>query len=456
MTITQEKVDNLRSRVKVQLKKEDYEPQIKKQIKNLAKQVQVKGFRPGMVPVDMVKKMYGNSVLVEELNKVLNDEVYKYIDENKLEIIASPIPASDQKLDIDINSLKDIDFTYEVGLAPEFTLSYLESGAGFDKYKIKVEDKLIDEEIDRTRKKFSTYEYPETVGDNDILTFTIEELDEEGNLKPGGISTVSTVMTDLLKPDAKKKIEALKKQESIEYNVFELMDRDREAVAKNILNMNDLSKLDEVGTKFRLTLNNITRSIPAEINEEFFVKVYGENGPKSEAEMRNNIKADLDAYFDGKTDSYLVNDIYKGIMENIEFPLPDDFLKRWITITNEKPVTQEEIERDYPQFVKSLRWSLIQRKIVKEQNIEITPEEVRNRVRQNLIQQLFGYGLKNIGEDWVEQFVEKQMADKKVISETREQLLEDKVLGYIKSKAKLNEKDISFEDFKAMVEKPAA
>jgi trigger factor len=452
MTITQEKVDNLRSKVKINLSKDDYEPRVKKQIKNLAKSVQIKGFRPGMVPLDVVKKMYGNSVLAEELNKLLNDEVYKYINENHIEIIASPIPANDQKLDIDVLSMKDIDFTYEVGLAPDIDLGYIENSASFTRYKIDIEDKMIDDEVTRIRKRFATFEYPETVGENDILTFTIEELDGEGNLKPGGVSTVGTVTVDLLKEDAKTKVLPLKKQESLNYNVFDLMDRDRESMAKNVLNMNDLATLPEVGDKFKLTLNNITRSVPAEINEEFFVKVYGEGGIKSEEEMRNSIKADLEAYFDGRTDSYLVNDLYKGIIDNIGFPLPDDFLKKWIDVTSEKPLTAEEIEKEYPQFAKSLRWSLIQRKIVREQKIEITEEEVKDRVRINLIQQFHGYGLKGMGNEWIEQFVEKQMADKKVVSQTREQLLEDKVIGFIKSKANLKEQPITLDDFKKKLE----
>jgi trigger factor len=452
MTITQEKIDNLRSKVKVNLKKEDYEPQVKKQLKSLSKVVQIKGFRPGMVPTDLVKKMYGNGVLAEELNKILNDEVYKYLNDNKLDIVASPIPAEGQKLDVDIYSLKDIDFEYEIGHAPDVSLAYLDKSPAFTKYRIKADDKMIDEEVDRIRKRFATYEYPETVGDNDILTFTIEELDAEGNLKPGGISTVSSIMVDLLTDAYKPQVLALKKQESFTADAFDLMDRDRESMAKNVLNMNDLSKLDEVGNSFRLTLNNITRSIPAVVNEEFFQKVYGNNGPKTEAEMRANIKQDLEAYFDGQTDSYVVNDLYKGLMDNVDFPLPDEFLKRWIDLSNEKPITQEEIERDYPQFAKSLRWSLIQKKIKDQENLDVTEEEIRERVRTNVIHQLYGYGLKNIGEEWVEQFMQKQLADKKVISQTRDQILEDKVLNYVKSKTTLNDKEVTLDEFKALME----
>jgi trigger factor len=455
MTITEEKVGSMLAKVRVNLKKEDYEPNVKKQIKTLAKQVAIKGFRPGMVPLDLVKKMYGNGVLVEELNKVLNDEVYKYINDNKIEIIASPIPANDQKLDIDINSLKDVDFEYELALAPAIDLGFIENEA-FTKYRIKAEEKMLDEEVDRMQKRFATYEYPEVVGETDVLTFSIEELNADGTTKEGGQNTVTTLTVDLLKDDAKAKVLPLKKQDSFTYNVFELMDRDRESVAKNILNMNDLTKLSEVGSNFKLTLNNITRSVPAVINEEFFVKAFGENGPKTIEEMRTNIKNDLEAYFDGQTDSFLVNEIYKTVVEKAEFPLPDEFLKRWINITNEKPVTEEQVEEEYPGFAKSLRWSLVQRKVITENNIEVTQEEVTDRVRANMIQQLYSYGLKNVGEDWVEQFVQKQLADKKVVSQTREQLLEDKVLGYLKSKLSIAEQNTTLEEFKALVDKVKA
>lgn len=452
MTVTHEKQEALRSKIQVNLKIEDYEPKVKKEIKKLAKSVQVKGFRPGMVPYDMVKKMYGNSVLAEELNNLLNDEVYKFIDENKLEIIASPIPADGQKLSVDINNLQDIDFAYEVGHAPEVSLAYIESAPAFTKYKIAADDAMIEEEVMRIRKRFSTYEYPDTIGETDILTVSLEELNADGSVKEGGINTVSSIMVDLLKEEARKAVLPLKKTESFEYNVFDLMDRDREGIAKNILNLSDLSKVEEIGNRFKLTINNITRSVPAEINEEFFVKVYGENGPKTEAEMRENIASDLASYFDGRTDTVLINDLYKGVMENIEFPLPEDFLKRWIKLTNEKPITEEELEKDFPNFAKSLRWSLIQRKLVAQQNIEVTEEEVKERVRMNVVQQLYGYGLRNIGDEWVQEFMNKQLADKKVISQTREQLLEDKVLGYIKSQVKLNETPISLDDFKALLE----
>lgn len=410
-----------------------------------------------MVPTGVVKKMYGNSVLAEEINKDLNDQMWKYLQENSIDILGQPIPAPDQAmLDIDINNMADVDFAYEIGLAPEIDLSYIEKAPAFTKYKITIEDKMIDEEIDRIRKRFAAYEYPDNVEPNDILSITIEELNDDGSLKEGGVSTVSSVMMDLIKKEYQKDFLALTKGGSIEHNVWDIIDRDKEGIAKNILNLTDLTRIDEVGNNFKLTLNNITRSKPSEINEEFFKKVYGETGPRTEEEMRANIKTELEAYFDGQTDGYLINDLYKAVIENVQFPLPDDFMKRWIKVANEKDVTDEEIDRDYPKFAKQLRWDLITRKLIRENNIENTPEEVKERVRQNTIQQLYGYGLRDLGGDWVEQFISKQMNDKEALKQTGEQLLTDKVMYHIKSKVKTKETPIGFDEFKALNEKAGA
>ncbi len=453
MTVTQEKVNDLKSKVVIDLKKEDLEPKVNAELKKVSKTVSLKGFRPGNAPIGLVKKMYGNNILFEELNKVLNDEVHKFIEENQLNILAQPIPAEGQSLNMDINNIKDVNFAFEIGHAPDFSLSYLDNAAAFNKYKIEVTETMLDEEVERIRKRFAKYEYPETIEEKDILTLSIEELNEAGAVKEGGINTTASVLVELAKPEHKAQFLNLKKQDAFEGNVFELFDRDREGVAKHILNVADLSTLDAIGDKFKLTLNNITRALPADLNEDFFQKAFGENGAKTEAEMRDNIRKDLDNYFEGRTDVLLVNDLYRGIMENVNFPLPEDFLKRWIKINNEQEVTDEQIENDFPAFAKQLRWQLITARISREQNFEVTNEELEERVRLQTIQQLYSYGLKNFGEDWVEGFVQKQLKDKEYVRKTHDQLLDDKVFGYIKSKVSLLEQLISLETFNEMVQK---
>jgi len=200
-------------------------------------------------------------------------------------------------------------------------------------------------------------------------------------------------------------------------------------------------------------VNNITRALPADLDEEFFQKAFGEGGAKTEAEMHDNIRKDLDSYFEGRTDVVLVNDLYRGIMDNLNFPLPEDFLKRWIKINNEQEATDEQVENEFPTFAKQLRWQLITSLISREQNFEVTSEELEEKVRIQTFQQLYSYGLKNFGEDWVESFVQKQLKDKEYVRKTHDQLLDDKVFGYIKGKVSLLEQLISLEVFNDMVQK---
>lgn len=453
MNVYQEKISDLQSKIVLDIKKEDYEPKIKSALNKLVKQVSLKGFRPGMAPLSLVKKMYGNSVLFEEIQKLLNEETNKFIDENKLEILAQPLPAEGQETNWDINSLNDIHFTFEIAHAPSFDLSYLDNAPTFSKYKITVEDKMVDEELERLRKRYAKYEYPELVGDNDIVQLEYKELDETGNVKENGYQTTSSTLLEIVKPEFRNTIQNLKKQEFTTVNVLEVFDRDKEGVAKFILNLKSTEELDALNPNFQITLINITRSIPADLNEEFFTKAFGANGPKTEEDARTFIKSDLEAYFDGRTDVFLVNDIYKAIMENIEFPLPDSFLKRWITVTNEKPITKEQIETEYPMFSKQLRWDLITSRISKEQGYEVKEEELLEKARQETLQQMAQYGLSGMGHDWIESFVQRQMKDKEYVRRAHEQILNDKVMVYMKSKVSLTENPISLNDFNEMVQK---
>jgi trigger factor len=453
MTITQEKTSALEALVHVTLTREDYEKKVNESIKKIAKKADIKGFRAGMVPIQVVRKMYGNSILAEELNKELNEQMWKYIQDQELRIIGQPIPSADQPLlDPDINALQDVNFSYQIGLAPEVSLDYIDGAPTFDKIKIEIADAEIDEEIMQMRKRFAIYEYPDAAESNDVLSFTIEELDETGQIKEGGLSTVSSIMTDILKPEHQASFLNLKKQDSLDANVWDIVDRDREGIAKNVLNLADVSKAEGVGNLFRLTLNNITRSKPADLNDDFFGKVYGEDGPKTEAEMRERIRLDIDSFYDGHTDRFLMNDFYTAIMEHIVPPMPEEFLKRWLVAASDNPLTAEEVERDHPTLLKQLRWQLISGKIVKDNNLAVTTEETRANIRVKLIQQFRSYGLGNLGDDFVENFVDKQLADKEAVRKTNEQILEDKVMYFIKSKVTLKDKHMTLEQYKTLNE----
>lgn len=451
MAVSFQKTSPNNATLKVEIKKEEYEKKINDAIKKLAKQVALKGFRPGAAPLGLVKKMYGTSVLAEEVERLLNGEVFGYLSENKIEILGQPLPASSQELlDLDINNIKDIEFSYDLGLSPEVDFSFIDSKPTFTKYKITVEDKMVDEEVDRLRKRAATYEYPETVEDGDVLSVTVEEL-ENGNVKENGVNNVTSVTVDMFKADFRPKVLALKKHETLELNVFDAFDRSKEDVIKHILGVNDAEKVATVGNDFKITLNNITRAVPAELNADFFNKTYGEGVVTSEAEMRERITRDLEDYFSGQADSYLINELYKGLMEKIELPLPDEFLKRWVKAAN-KDLTEEQVEKDYEPFSKQIRWSLITKKIINEQQLSVSKEELRAKAEAEIMAQLYGYGMRDLGSDWIGQFVDKQLADKKYTEQLNERILDDKALLYVKTQVTLQEKPISFEDFKTLAE----
>jgi trigger factor len=457
MNVYQEKIGDLHYKIAIHLTKEDYEPKVKSSLNKLAKHVPLKGFRPGMVPVGLVKKMFGNSVLYEEVQKILDDTVYNYLKENQIEILATPLPDAKQKTDWDIYHLGDIYFDYEIGVAPAFDLSYLERATTFTKYKIIVEEKLISEELESLRKRHPNYIFPEEVGENDILTLYFEELDENGNPKEEGYKTTSYVNFEIVKPEYKQIFLQLKKEESAVINVLDVFDRNKDGIAKFILNLKSEEELNKFCPQFKITLREITRMILPELNEEFFIKAFGKNGPKTEEEARNFIASDIEAYFDGKTDAFLTNDLYKALMQHVDFPLPDQFLKKWILSNKEKPFSQEILEIEYPDFAKRLRWELIINRIVNEQNFEVTDAELEEEVRHDIDEQLYKYGLSGmITFELIDNYAKKQLKDRKYVSKVEERLLERKALKYIKSKVNLVEQPISLEEFNAMIKKENA
>jgi trigger factor len=449
MQISQQSTSALTSSITLEVKKEDYMGRVKKALNQIGKTIQLKGFRPGMAPASLVQQMYGDPVLADEVNKMLDEEVRKHIESSGLDILAQPIPIDEQRLELNYKNPTDFTFTFEVGHAPAVDLAFVQGNPVFTRYKIRVEDEAIEQELAQMRKRFATYAYPEDVQDNDILSFTIEECDAQGHLKEDGISAVNSLMPDMFKAEWKDKVLGMKKQDSLLLPVFDAIDRSADEVKKQVLSLTEENAA--AGEWFKFTLNNITRSVPAELNAEFFAKVYGEDGPSTEEEVRDNIRKDLEAYYEGRTDTLLVNDLYRKLMDNTPLALPDEFLKRWIALSQDKPVSREDIDQDYVGFSQALRWSLIQKKIASEQGISVSREEVDERIRYNLIQQLYGYGLTNIRPEWVENFMAKQRKDEKVVSQAREQVMEDKVLGYVKTLVRLEDQLLSLEEFKALV-----
>ncbi len=452
MKVTKTDIDALNAILKIEVKKEDFEPKVMKSLKDYRKKAEMKGFRKGQVPIGMIKKMYGNSVLMDTVNNLLSDEVNNFIKENNLEILGHPIPKEGQTFSMDIKSLGDFTFEYELGLSPEVKLDFLESKPTFEREIPKVEDKMLDEEVTRMQKQLGVLESVDTIEeDTDILSVNIAELDENNTLKEDGITNSTSISLELIK-DKKvaKTIKKLKKGEIIDIDIFNTFTQDNEAIKKHILATDEEVKED---AKYRMTIEDIKRIKLAEIDESFMKKAFGEEtGLKDEKDLRAKIKSDLEDYFSKQADNKMFNDIYKKMIEETKLEFPDAFMKRWIKLTNENSITDEQIEEEYPSFVDNLKWSLIVKKIKNDAKIEISNEELKEKTAEGIRAQMMQYGMANFAGPEMDSFVANMMAREDHVNQTKDAILEEKIFQYLKTKINIKDIKVSLEEFNKQAE----
>lgn len=440
MQVTKVDIDAINAILKLDVKKEDFEPKIEKTLKDYSKEAVVKGFRKGHVPKGMVRKMYGNNILMDTINDMLSQEVNKFIQENKLDVLGHPIPKDGQAFNMDINSMKDFTFEYELGLAPSFELDYLAKKPKFEREVPKADKKLIDDEVLRMRKQLGEVNEFDTIKeDTDLLTVKFDALDDSG------ISNTTSISLELLSDEkVAKTLKKLKKGEVMDVDVFEIFTQDNEAVAKQILN----TTVEEVkDSKFRMTLEAIKRTIPAEVNEEFLKKIDPKGDMKTEDDLRAKIEEDVKGYFDKQADNKMFNKVYETLIAETKLDLPDAFLKRWIRLTNEKPITAEQVEAEYPAFRNNLTWSLIVKKIKNEGKIEITEEEVKAKTAEGIKAQMAQYGMMDFAGAELDNFVASMMSKEDHVNQTKDAILEEKIFEYLKANITVKDKSVTLEDF---------
>ncbi len=449
MNITKENIDSLNAVVKIQLAPEDYVTKVEDAVKDLRKKVELKGFRKGQTPTSLVKKMYGNSVLADELNKIINDQLNNFLTENKIEVLGNPIPKEDVLVDIDINTPKYYEFAYELGLTPEFELNLLSKNSTFSLNKIKVDDELLNKEIEGLRKRFGKMTNPEdAVQKDDVLFGEFTELNADGSEKADAYTHSTAFPVDMITDEAvQQQLLALTLNGAIQLDIYKAVgNKTKEEVAKHFLNLTG-DDVDAKGSLFRFTLKKINRVNLAELDEEFFSMALGPGKAKTEEEFREVLRNEISKYFETQTKRVLHNNILDELLSKTEIPLPDDFLKRWIKASNEKPISAEEIEAQYPDFAKSLKWRLITNKLIKEHNITVTQDEVKEHTKKGL------QGYLNVDDELMESeeyqsWVNNMLSNKDHVQKTFDQLLEEKLFAVIETQVSVVEKEISLDDFK--------
>lgn len=434
MNISKEQIDDLNAVVKVNISKEDYQDKVEKILKDYRRQANIPGFRKGQVPMGLIKKQYGRAVLVDEVNKLLQDNLNKYLNEEKLDVLGNPLPKQQDSFDWD---KEEFSFEFELGLAPEFEAN-LKTKKSVTHYKIVADKKMIEEQIGRIRKQYGKLVSKKEVGKNDEVTGTFTNEAE-------GIDHKATLELEKIKN--KKALEALKGKKPgdvVTLKTKGLFTEDY--LLSGALGINR-DKADNLDIEVNFAIDEINERQPAELDQELFDKLFGKDVIKSEKELKERLKTDAEKQFEQQADQKLLNDVTERLIETTKFDLPSDFLKKWIQMTGEKPLSDEEANDEYEKSEKGLRYQLIEGKIIKDNHIEITYEELKEFAKGFIKSQMAQYGHLNPAEEELESIAGRVMSNKDEVKRLSEQLMSQKLLSLYKEKANLKVKEVTYENF---------
>ena len=431
-------IDSLNTVLTVTIPKEEYLDKVKKDIAKYTQRTAMRGFRPGKTPPKLVKKMYGTQFLMDAVNDKIQEKLNAFISTEKLDMLGQPIPSAQQeKFDMDINAPKDLEFKFDVGLVPEFEIAALK-GAEYQRFAIQLDENMVSQEIENIRKKSGeNLEVEGQVIEGDLLTLDVKEVG-------GTLEAEVTVSTSWMTDDMKSVFLTQSKGDSLQINLFQLeKETTPQYVRKYFLKLEDNDDR-VVGENFHASISKITRVTPVELNEEFYQKNFG---VATEEEAREQLTKALSSNYEAQADALLLRDVQERLIKENNFALPDEFLKRWLKTQNERN-TEEAIEADYERFANNLRWSLIRSKILREANIEVTDEDMRNYYAHKVK----GYfGSMPIDENFVNSLVDRVMTDEKQANELYEDVLTDKLFFEIKNTVSLVSKPITIEEFNSIM-----
>jgi len=449
MNISQEKIDNLNAVLKINIDPADYTPRVDKAIKDHAKKASIPGFRKGMVPSSHIKRMYGKSILVDEINNLLSDTLNKYIEDEKLEVLGQPLPkAGEEAKEYNWDFADNFEFNYEVGLAPEFDIAFSAKDKLTD-YVIKVDDETLETRIKNIRKSYGKMTNPDVSADDDVLYAELVQLSPDGSVFEDGISNITSVRLDQVQDEkVKKSLIGLKKDDVVTLDIQKAYNNDAARIAA-ILKIEEDAAAD-LKSKFQLTVKNVNRLAEADLDQEFFDKLFGEGVVTDEAGFRAKITEELESMMVQDSERKLQDEIYHYAIDKVQFNLPDEFLKRWLRATNEQ-LSEEELQGGYKDFAQNLKWTLIENKIIKDNNIDIKYDEVFALAKQRLAQQFQMYSPQPIAEDQLAQYTVQYLQNKENANKIFEELKALKVFDYVKSVVTLDKKDIGFTEFNKLV-----
>ena len=451
MDITLEKADDTNASLKITLTPADYKPEVDKKLKDYGRKVQMKGFRPGHVPPSLVQKMYGKSILVDEINSMLSKTVSQYIRENKLQVVGDPVPNREQADAIDWDNQTDFAFSYTLGLASEFDIDFSDLPS-ITQYEIQAGEAEIDSTIADLQQRFHTHAHGEEVGDGDTIYGELKQV----NIPEGepGFSAKTAFPMNQMAEDAKGQFVGKKKGDVVTFVLEEAFPDE-----KSRANATGVKKEEavELTGEFTFEIDDITRHEPAELNQELFDKVLGVGAVEDEEQFRTKVAEIIRGNYGRESAQLLRLDIEKTLIDNTPILLPDEFLKNWLLEVNEGKFTPEQIDEQYDDFTKSVKLQLIKNKIADKADIKVEFEEVL-AVTRLMVQEQFGF---MGGEDeemnkTIDRIARNYLLDEKNngqnYTSTFNRVYDDKIIEYVKTQLTTVSQEVSVDEFKALVE----
>jgi trigger factor len=441
MNISRRQTGELNSIITIELNPEDYQPKVNETIKAYRKTASLPGFRPGHVPADIIRKKFGREVLVEELNKILGRELVNYLAENKIDVLGTPLPVQSPE-ELVLEEGRKFSFDYEVGLAPNIEVRMPADKLPY--YKIRVDDKMVDDDINDLRRKYGKFSNPEAAEETSILYGEFTELNEQGEILEGGNKTTTTLSLEMIRDDAeRKKFIGVRKGETVRFNPVAAYKNETEVAAT--LRVDKTAKA--LHSDYQFTVRTVNKIEKAEMNQEFFDKAFGEGAVASEDEFRTKIREGIISYFSRDSDRRLQKDLRIKFLEANNFLLPADFLKRMLKARQEKPLTEEEFEHEFFHVIEDLKWNLINEKIAADQSVVVSGEEVRDMARIMISQQFAQYGMAPPEDEQLQEYINGYLEKDDSYERLERSLRSQKVFDYLKKNVALNEMELPYSEF---------
>jgi trigger factor len=447
-TVARENIGLLNDKIIIKVSKEDYFPTFEKKLKEYSKTVNMPGFRKGMVPAGMIKKMYGPSIYTDEILKTVEKELYTYLDTEKPDIFAQPLALDADIRKLDLNNPAEYEFGFEIGLKPSFEIAPFDK-ANVTLHKVIVTDEMLQEEVDRMLIKGGKMTEPETIGTGeDVLNILFTESDKEGIAVEGGVVKENSVILKYLTPAVQEKLKGKKVNDSIVLQLSKSFEGDK---LEMMLQDLGFEKDDKAAAKkyFQLTIVKIGLVEKRELDEAFFAEVFPGAAIATEVEFRQKLKEEIEQYWEGQSRNQLHDQLYHYMLDHTNMEFPAEFLKRWLQTGSEERKTAEQAEEEFPIFSSQLKWTLISDKLIKDNNLQVTQEELKDAMRTEVMRY---FGSMSMGDDtsWLDSYIDRMMKDEKQVDASYRRLVTDKLFTFAQGQVKPVEKEVTGEELTGM------